>query len=165
MNVRNNTFWKNIAFDWAGVSSEVAFSHPFFDNQEVEIFLGEEFDEEGEEVGTLPTEEELKAYENTYKAFLENIAQHLSAIQQAAYQRYREVYAAYYESEEKSGAPPLQITSVEAHNPYIKELLYLKITEDNTLRVLIRYQLDEEHGLEFKFVNGKLVTIGGIAET
>jgi len=43
-------FWGKVEQDWAGFSSEITFFHPFFKNSGIEIFLGEEFDEDGEEI-------------------------------------------------------------------------------------------------------------------
>ncbi|MCH5717116.1 hypothetical protein [Niabella hibiscisoli] len=36
---------------------------------------------------------------------------------------------------------------------------------EKTIRLIIRYELDEEHGLEFKFVDDQIEQVGGIAET
>jgi len=165
MAVIKNTFWKNVDLDWAGPSSDITFSHPFFSSQAVEVFLGDEFDEEGEEVEEVPSDELLNEFEKTYKDFTENIEDRLQQIQTAAFEHYQKLYAHYYENEKKSGEKPLQITSVEKHNPYIKELMYIRISEGNTLRLPIRYGIDEEHGIEFKFVDGKINKVDGIAET
>ncbi len=157
-------FWGNIEEDWAGYTSDIYFSCLFFDNPKVEIFLGDEYDEEGEEIEVPPTEKQLTAFEETYKTFIDNIEKHLIDLQSKAFDRYKRIYAKYYEDSEKSGEPPLNIDSIEKHNDYIKDLLYLRILDDKTIIVTIRYKLDTEHGIEFKFVDGQIDAVGGISE-
>ena len=43
--------------------------------------------------------------------------------------------------------------------------MYLRISDNKTIRVTIRYKLDTEHGIEFKFVDGQIEDVGGISET
>lgn len=86
-------------------------------------------------------------------------------LQQKAFERYQEVYAHFYENNDRSGKPPLGINTVEKHNPYIKSLKYLRITDKKTIQLSIAYELDPEHGLEFKFVGNRIVAVGGIADT
>jgi hypothetical protein len=158
-------FWGKVESDWAGFSSDIYFSQSFFDKQEIDVFLGEEYDEEGEEIDDPPTKTQLTEFAETYKSFISNIENCLSDLQLKAFERYKKIYAKHYENTKESGNPPLNIDSVEKHNEYIKEIMYLRILDEKTIKVSIRYTLDTEHGLEFKFVDGKIQNIGGIAET
>lgn len=151
--------------DWAGFSSGISFSHPFFEEQNISVFLGEEFDDEGDEIEEPPTENQLADFAKTYQDFLAAIEVNLSAIQLQAFDYYKKYYAHYFENPEKSGEPALHVDTVEKHNEYIKELLHLRISKGGTITISIRYKLDTEHGIEFKFVNGRIEKVGGIADT
>lgn len=158
-------YWKTVGEDWAGFSAEITFSHPFFEKQNVEIFLGEEYDEDGEEIEETPDGSQLDAFAASYQSFLNHFEAHLQNIQIKAFERYQKLYEHYYENPDKSGEPALQINNVEKHNEYIKEIMYLRILEDDTIKLSIRYQIDTEHGLEFRFENGAITAVAGIAET
>ena len=173
---KHNYFGK-VEEDWAGFSSEYKFDIPYFDKS-VEIFLGEEFDEDGEEVDTPPTPVELDEYENTLRNFLAEISEAIVNIQEKAFERYLRVYAKFYEksfvvesffkTDMKEGAThlPLNIDCKEKHFEYMKEIHgYIRVLPDNTLKIPIYYDLDSEHGLELKIVNNKVAAIGGIGET
>ncbi len=154
-------YWGAVAPDWAGFSSDITFSNPFFESQNVAVFLGEDEDEEE----AIPTEAQLLEFAATYQAFLKNIETHLESLQQKAFDRYGELYAHYYEHPEQSGAPALGIDSVSRHNATVKDLMYLRVLDSQTIKMTIRYELDTEHGLEFRFEDGQLKAVGGIAET
>lgn len=158
-------FWGNIREDWNGFSSDINFSHPFFGEQHYEIFLGEEDDEDGEEIENSPSQNQLDEMAETYQVFIKNADQMLEVIQQESFNRYQKLYAHYYEDPDKSGEESLSIDTVEKHNPFIKDLMYIRICEQNTIKISIRYKLDTEHGLEFKFADGALKQVGGIGET
>lgn len=158
-------YWGDVEQDWAGFSAELTFSHSFFENKGVEIFLGEEFDEDGEEIEEAPTPNQLDAFAASYQKFIANFEEHLRAMQTKAFERYQKLYAHYYENPEKSGEPALNIDSIEKHNEYIKEIMFLRVLDENAIKLSIRYQIDTEHGLEFRFENGQIVAVGGIAET
>lgn len=158
-------YWGNVEEDWAGFSSDITFSNPFFDKQNVEVFLGEEFDEEGEEIDEPPTESQLTEYAETYQNFIKNIAVIVKNTQDKAFERYLKLYAHFYENPEKSGEPALNIHSTDKHNDTIKEIMHLRVLDEKTIKLSIRYKLDREHGLEFKFVDGLIKDVGGIAET
>ena len=158
-------YWGKVEEDWAGFSSDITFSNPFFDKQNVEILLGEEYDEDGEEIEEFPTENRLTEFAETYQNFIENIEINIKSIQDKAYERYLKLYAHFYENSEKSGEPALNIDNVDKHNENIKEIMYLRVLDDKTIKLSIRYKLDTEHGLEFKFVGGQITNVGGIAET
>ncbi|SOD11590.1 DUF6985 domain-containing protein [Pedobacter xixiisoli] len=160
-----HSYWGAVEEDWDGFSAELTFAHPFFGDQSVEIFLGEEYDEDGEEIEEAPDGSRLNAFATSYQSFLNHFEVHLQNIQIKAFERYQKLYAHYYENPEKSGEPALQINDIEKHNEYIKEIMYLRILEDDTIKLSIRYQIDTEHGLEFRFENGAIAAVGGIAET
>jgi len=159
-------YWGDIHPSWAGFSSETFFSHCFFNqNADREIFLGEEFDEDGDEIEEAPNLDQLNAFAKTYQLFINSIEQHVQTIQQHAFERYQKLYAHYYENPEKSGEAALNIQDVESHNPYIQTMLNLRVSTPDTLTLSIHYDLDTEHGMEFKFVNNQLERVAGIAET
>ncbi len=158
-------YWGEVEQSWAGFSSDVTFSHLFFNEQNIEVFLGEEFDEEGEEIEEPPTNLQLAQFSQTYLDFLTNIETNLLNIQKEAFERYLKLYAHFYENPDKSGNPALNIDYVHKHNDYIKDILNLRVLDDQTIKLTIRYKLDTEHGLEFKFVNGQITNVAGIAET
>lgn len=159
-----HAYFKTIEQDWAGYSASVLFSHPSF-SEEVTVFLGPAYDDEGEEVDSPPTETELTEMAQTHQLFIANIDLYLKAIQERAYEYYRAYYAHYYEDEAESGEAPLGIDAVEKHNPYIKELLHIRFLAGGVIILPIRYALDNEHGLEFRFTNGEITDVGGIDDT
>jgi hypothetical protein len=158
-------YWGEVEQDWSGFSSDITFSNAFFNEPDVTIFLGEECDDDGEEIDIPPTEALLNEMADTYQTFLENIETMMHDLKEKAFERYQELYARFYENSEKSGEPVLNIDNAEKHNKYIKEIIYLRILSEKTIKISIHYQLDTEHGLEFKFVNGQITDVGGIAET
>lgn len=157
-------FWGNVKRDWSGASSDKIFRIPHF-KAKVEVFLGEEFDEDGEEIEELPTKRQLDNFEKTFNNFLENINDIIFDIKEKTFVRYKKIYAKYYENSEQSGKEPLNIDTEEKHFEYIKDVLSIRILKRGTIQILIRYDLDTEHGLEIKLTNNKIVGIGGIAET
>jgi len=175
---KQNYFGK-IEKNWAGFSSEYKIKIPYFE-AEVEVFLGEEFDEDGEEISIPPNGQQLAEFEQTLKDFLNNIDSVIVDIQQSAFEYYQEIYAKYYEipfevlfensmvQKTKNEEPhtPLNIDTKEKHFKYMKDIVSLiRILENKTIIIPIRYTLDEEHGLEIKITDNKVVKIAGIAET
>lgn len=165
--------------DWAGFSAEYKFRIPYFET-DVTVFLGEQFDEEGEEVSIPPTDGQLFEFEQTLREFLDQIDCAIVDIQQSAFEYYQRRYAKYYEkpfevlfensqvrgSENGELHPPLEIDTREKHFEYMKDIIgFIRILENNTICIRIRYSLDEEHGLELKIKDKKVVAVGGIAET
>ena len=174
-----NDYFGKLENDWAGFSSEHTIKIPYFE-KEVEIFLGEEFDEDGDEVLNPPTNRQLAEFEQTLKDFLNNIDIVIVNIQQSAFEYYQRIYAKYYEKpfevlfensmvkKTKSGEfhPPLNIDSKENHFEYMKDIVSLiRILDNKTIKIPIHYALDEEHGLEIKIANNNIMNIAGIAET
>jgi hypothetical protein len=172
-------YFGKIEKDWAGFSAEHKVKIPYFE-KEVEVLLGEEFDEEGEEIETPPTDEQIAEFEQTLKDFLGNIKNIIADIQQSAFNYYNSIYVKYYEKpfevifqnecvqETKNGDlhPPLNIDNKEKHFEYMKDMLgWIRILDAKTIKIPIHYALDEEHGLELKIVNNKVKAVDGIAET
>jgi hypothetical protein len=167
---------------WAGFCSETKFTIPYF-NKEVEVFLGSEYDEDGEEIDTLPTEIDLIEYEKTFKSFLENIDFVIKNIQENAFEYYKEYYAKAYETEFPCGQypldskifeknrkegemhEPLNINDKETHFKYMKNLNYIRIVKGNKIVLPIHYKLDVEHKLEILLKNNQVQKIDGMDET
>jgi hypothetical protein len=164
-----------IRLEWAGVSSEYTFTIPFFDKN-VEVFLGSEFDDDGEEVETLPTVNELLEYEQTFKNFIENIYETISNIKEKALEYYKNIYAKYYEKEfvvesffetdmERGKTHgPLNIDTKEKHFEYMKNINYIRILKDKKIIIPIFYKLDGEHGLEIMLQENRVINIDGIGK-
>jgi hypothetical protein len=174
-----HSYFGQIEKAWAGFSSEHKIKLPYFE-AEVEVFLGEEFDEEGEEIETPPTDQQIAEFEQTLKAFLSNIQIIITDIQQSAFDYYNSWYAEYYEkpfevifennniqkTENDKLHPPLNIDTKEKHFEYMKDMLgWIRILNGKAIKIPIRYALDEEHGLELKIINNKVAAVDGIAET
>ncbi|MBG6130841.1 hypothetical protein IWQ47_002305 [Aquimarina sp. EL_43] len=163
--MKKHKYWGKIEEDWAGFSAEIVFNSQYFDNNKVTIFLGSEFDDDGEEIETIPNEVELNNFKNTYVKFITNIDTIIDKIMNKTFERYLKLYAHYYENEEKSGEKPLNIDSKEKHFEKVKNIIYIRILDNGNIKILIRYELDIEHGLEIRLENNKIIAIGGIAET
>ncbi len=158
----NHPFWGEVAESWAGLSGEYAVTLPGF-APPVEVFLGEELDDEDEEFALTPAQ--LDEYAATFRAFMARAPEQLAALQAQAFDQYQRVYAHWYEDPAQSGEPALGLTTAAAHAPYLSELQLIRVTDAQTLRLVLGYDLDPEHGLEAKFVANALVEIGGIADT
>jgi len=174
-----HNYFGKVEEDWTGYSSEYTKKIPYFE-KEVEIFLGEEFDDDDEEVSIPPANQQLDEFEQTLKDFLNNIDSIIVDIQQSAFEYYQEIYAKYYEKpfevlfenslvqkpENGKLHTPLNIDTKEKHFEYMKDIVSLiRVLDNKTIKIPIRYALDEEHGLEVKITNNKVVKIAGIAET
>lgn len=157
-------YWGYVQSDWAGFSADLIFSNPFF-KEEVTVFLGDEFDDEGEEIEDAPEQEQLDGFAVTYQHFLAHIEDYLAIIKKIAFERYQRIYAGYYEQPERSGTAALGIDQQAKHDGYLTELKYLRISDNQVLRITLDYELDQEHGLEFRFEAGTLAEVGGIATT
>lgn len=157
-------FWGEIKQAALGFWAGKTFSIPKFDPDPVEIFLGEELDENGDEIEDAPTSKQLDGYEKTFAGFLQHIDLIVADIQQASFERYKKTYAPYYENKSASKKAPLHIDTPVKHFKYLQQLNYIRILKRQTLHMLIRYDLDTEHGMEIKIRNNKVVAIGGIGE-
>ncbi len=135
------------------------------ENEEISIFLGREYDEEGYDILEPPSMNKLNEYEKTYQDFLLHMDAILDEIKEETFKRYIKYYAHYYENEEKSHMKPLHIDTKEKHFKQIKNIEYIRILDNGRIQILMRYLLDEEHGLEVLIKDSKVVDIGGIVET
>lgn len=163
----------------SGFQAEYTFNIPYFEKNVI-VYLGDEYDEDWEEIETPPTVEQVNEFEPTLKSFLEHIDDAIQSIQESAFEYYRKYYAKYYETdfevmftcdkmqESENGElhPALDIDTKEKHFEYMKDILEaIRVSEKGTIRIPIHYDLDQEHGLEIKLVRNKVVAIGGIADT
>lgn len=175
-NIMKEYFGK-IEKGWVGFTCELNVKVPYFE-KEIEIILGEEYNEDGEENDTVPTDEQLTEYESTLKSFLLDIDRIIIDIQKKAFEYYHRVYAEYYEKPfvvlfenamMKEGTelhPPLKIESYGEHFKYMQDLLgFIRILDNRTIILPIHYDLDHEHGMEIRIVDGIVTKIGGIDET
>ena len=186
MNIENY-FGKVIDSEWAGFSSEFTFNIPYFNNhkkgKEIKVFLGAEYDEDGEEIETPPTKDDLIEYEKTFKSFLENIDDVVDNIKESAFEHYKKYYARAYETEFPCGKyplddkvfvknenegevhEPLNIKDKDTHFKYMTDLNYVRLVKGNKIVLPIFYQLDVEHKLEILLKDNKVKLIDGMGET
>jgi hypothetical protein len=172
------SFFGKIKEDYApSFYSEFKFKVPHFE-RDAEIILGNQYDEDGEDIETPPTDLQLAQYERTFKSFLDNIDNILPDIQQSAFEYYKRVYAKYYEkpfedifdlykgteTENDKTHPPLCLDTKEKHFEYMKKIINIQIVENQILFITIHYSLDTEHGLGLKIANNKVVAVDGIGE-
>jgi hypothetical protein len=158
-------FWGQITESLMGYTTDQKYNIPNFSEQEIEIFLGSEFDEDGDEIDTPPDHASLNEYAHTFSAFLNNLPEVLLTIKAQGFERYKKLYAHYYEYEQKSGKAPLNINTAEKHFEYVRDILHIRIEDNQTIIIPIRYQLDTEHGIEIKLENNKITAIGAIGES
>lgn len=158
----HHPFWGEVEESWAGLVAEHPVVVPGFE-EPAEVFLGEELDEEDKEYA--PARAQLDAYAATFQAFMAQVPEHVAALQAQAFARYQQLYAHWYEDPAKSGEPALGLTTAAAHAVYLREVKYIRVTDEQTLRLVMGYKLDPEHGLEAKFVANTLVDMSGIADT
>ena len=140
------------------------------------MFLGSEYNDDGEETEIPPTEDEIAEYEYTLKNFLENIDEIINDIKQKTFEYYNEIYAKYYEKEfivedffetdvEKGTVhEPLNIDTKEKHFEYMKDIRYIRILNENKIIMPIFYKLDGEHKLEIMLQENKVKNISGMGE-
>lgn len=163
--MKKHKYWGKIEEGWAGYSGEILFKSEYFDKKEITIFLGSEFDEDGEEIETIPSNNELNLFENTYSNFITELEKIIEKIKEKTFERYLKLYAHYYENEKESGEKPLGISTKENHFEYIKDINYIRILENGNIKIPINYKIDTEHGIEIRLEKNKIIDIGGIAET
>lgn len=155
-------FWGTVEEDWAGMTPNKEFVLPGF-AKPVEVFLGEEPSDDDEEY-TL-SQAQLDEYAATFQSFLHEAPYLLADLKRQTFARYQQLYAAHYENPTRSGAPALHLYTAEQHFAYLQDVAYLCVTDEQTIRLSIHYDLDPEHGLELKFKANNLVEIGGMDET
>lgn len=163
--VTKHAYWGAVEAGWAGFSADALYPLPQFNHAGVEIFLGDECDEDGEEIEDAPSPQQLDAFEDTFISFMADAGRVMEEIKQKTFERYQRLYAKYYEDPGESGESALGITTADKHFGYIQDVNYLRILDGNTIIIPIHYKLDEEHGLEIRLENNQVVAIGGIADT
>src|SRR5690554_6379574 len=84
--IMTHKYWGKVEEDWAGFSSDITFSNPFLDKQNDEILLGEEYDEDGDEIEEFPTENLLTEFAETSRYSIENLEINIKSIQDQAYE-------------------------------------------------------------------------------
>ena len=139
-----------------------------------------EYDEDFEPIEEEPSKQVLDEYAETLKTFLADIDNVILDIQQSAFNYYLEVYAKYYEKpfkvifdnqKIKKDAnnvlhQPLEIDTKEKHFEYMNSIVEKIIISNNqTIVIPFSYDIDEEHGLEIKIRNNKVMKVDGIGET
>ncbi|WP_378181143.1 hypothetical protein [Aquimarina sp. SS2-1] len=137
--MKKHNYWGKIEKDWAGFSGEILFKSAHFDNKEITVFLGNEFDEDGKEIEAFPTDNELTDFEKTYLHFLSHLGDIIKEIKERTFERYLKVYAHYYENEEKSGQIPLHLDSKEKHFETIKSIINFRVLKNRTIKISIGY--------------------------
>ena len=152
-------YWGELESNSLGVTPRRRFKLPGLGS--VAVLLGEECVED--EPSPLPATKVLDGYAKTFGAFVADAERHLATVAEVAFKRYVRVYARYYE--DAKARKPLGLTTAEAHRKHLGEVQRVQVTHKGTVRLVFRYSLDTEHGLELKFVNGQFKAIGGIAET
>lgn len=134
----------------------------------VDVYLGDEEQEE------MPTADELAGFAAALDAALTAPEQVWDDVARHAFDRYQRVYARFYEQpfvpvdapEGSPLRPPLGLTTAAAHATHLTELLRIVLLpEPGAVRLVFGYDLDREHGLEVKLVDGRVEAIGAIAET
>lgn len=139
-----------------------------------------EYDEDFEPTEEMPSKQTVDEYTKTLKLFLADIDNIMLDIKQSTFTYYLEIYTKYYEKpfevifdneKVKKNAnnelhQPLQIDTKEKHFNYIDSILEKIIISNNkTIVIPFIYYLDEEHGIEVKIRNNKVIRVGGLADT
>ena len=176
--IKHKYFGKVIQDEWNEFYSTMEISIPHF-NGKTKIKLVE-YDEDFEPIEEPLTEQILDEYAETLKRFLANIEVIIKDIQKSAFENYLKIYAKYYEKpfevlweNQKIGKrqnqelhEPLQIDTKEKHFEYMNSVLEeVVISNNKTIVIPFRYDIDEEHGLEIKIRNNKVIKVDGIGET
>ncbi len=160
-----HAFWGDVREDWAGFSSEVLYTPRQFPGSSVTVFLGGQFDEEGEEVEAPPSRSELDQYQSTYNSFIASEDRIFVEIREACFSRYLKLYAHHYEDRARSGAAPLNIHSKERHFEFVRGIKFIRLLARDGVVISFDYALDTEHGLEVRLEANRVAAIGVIAET
>ena len=137
-------FGKITKEDILGFFAEIRFHIPYFNEEPVFVYLGDNIGENGEEVDTPPTKAQLDEYATTLDDFLCEIGTGslIVVIQRWAYNRYLEIYADYYEKQVKKKEKsrlPLKIKSKEEHFEYMKEINDIRVMDNKMIEISINY--------------------------
>ena len=86
--MKKHKYWGEVEEDWAGFSAKILFKSQYFDNNEITIFPGSEFDDDGEEIENAPNDDELNSFESTYVKFLNDLDEIIDKIKTKTFERY-----------------------------------------------------------------------------
>ena len=125
-----------------GITPEYKFSIPYF-GKDVGVYLDLEYDDDGNEIETLPTDDEILEYEYTLKNFIENIDGVINDIKEKAFRYYKEEKEPYGYGD---GIP--LINNAYEHFKYMKDLQIRVLKDKRILLQIINYEIDEEHAME-----------------
>lgn len=172
----HKAFGQIICSDWNEFYASKLIKLPCFD-EDIRVRLVE-YDEDFEPLENMPSLDTLDEYAQTLESFVEHIDTIISNVQEVAFEYYKNIYAKYYEKPFKVIFDnekihnneilhePLNIHSKEQHFEYMTSgFNEIIISNNRTVIMHFRYLMDEEHGLECKIRENKVLAVGGIAET
>ena len=156
-----HAFWGQVSDFYGEAQAKLQFSHPRLGGDATPIHLGEP------DAQRRPSQRQLDGYAGTYQAFVANIDDALAQIEAEGFAYAQRLYAAYYANhpEDLPRACPDCLSSAAAHLAAMQNPLSLRVQAGKSVRLAIDYALDPEHGIEFKFVAGRLREVAGIATT
>lgn len=112
---------------------------------------------------SAPSEDELATYQEVFDNFLSNQGTLKPLIEQKLFEFYQENYAETYENDEL-GLGPLNIKNKEDHNKYIKGIENIELRDENTIKIIFDYELDEENDVAILIIDGQIGDVGGVAD-
>ena len=176
--IKHKYFGDVIQDEWDESYSTMVVNIPHFkDSFKIKLV---EYDEDFEPIQQPLNEKILDSYAETVKEFIKNVDNIVEDIQKSAFEFYLKVYAKYYEkpfkvlwenqkiktSQNHELHKPLQIDTKEKHFEYKNSVLEKIIISNNkTIVNPYHYDIDEEHGIEIKIRNNKVIKVDGIGET
>ena len=152
-------YWGVLAMPRLGAKPEKTFELRGLDVK-IDVYLGQDPDEEDEDTPLTP--QDLDAAAVVFASFVAGIDDHVVAIRTAAFDRYLKLYARYFE--DASARQPLRVNDAVQHFAYLGDRAQVRVAKQD-VTVSFWYQLDREHGLEFRFRQDRLVAVGGFSET
>ena len=154
-------YWGAMRDFHGDAEATLTFSHPQLGGEAVPIYLGEA------DAPRRPSQRQLDGLAATYQAWLADIDTVLAQIEAQGFAYAQRLYARHYADhpEDLPPACPDCLSSAAAHMAAMQNPISLHVQAGNTVRLAIGYAVDREHGIEFKFVAGRLRDVGGIATT
>lgn len=154
-------YWGAVRDFYGDAQATLTFSHPRLGDEAVPIKLGE-FDAQ-----RRPSQRQLDGYAATYQAWLADMDAVLAQIEAQGFSYAQRFYASHCADhpEDLPPACPNCLSSAAAHMTAMQNPVSLRVQAGKTVRLSISYALDREHGIEFKFVAGRLRDVGGINAT
>ncbi|HPH66298.1 MAG TPA: hypothetical protein PLF40_11155 [Kofleriaceae bacterium] len=149
-------FWGSVSMTRLGTKPSKTFKLRGL-NAKLDVYLGTD-DDDDEPLTT----KDLDAAAVVFASFLANADDHVVAIRTAAFERYLRLYARYYE--DAAARQPLGIKDAAQHFPHLGDKAQVRV-DKRDVTVSFWYQLDREHGLEFRFRKDKLIAVGGFSDT